>query len=516
MANYTYKIALRDNIDNQYVTGSTIYPYYPPTAAALSASIVDNTYTISAADTDFTGYEISGVAAQSYLLPDGQIVSIRRGSTFNFYIELTVPEGYVSSVRYSATNEPVLKGPTVFKSYDTMEPPSEQEIVDYINQLEDRRDSYPNWRKFTTNDLQPIDGIKPPPTYGFRIKTPGYTDLQLFAQTDQGILIQAVEGVVDLGIKKLTRVQTNQQKEVASFQQVDSKAINKNSPNSENAKGLDKLSQILQGKASTLQSILVGAIVAEVAKFGISNIKQIVEDKVPIDKLPRLCPTKPTIERLIIIRNRLTGQLNTFYTNVRRLSTGLTGTEDVAQAISIGITVVSTTRKLANVVLSFIPVTPGAAPSGINILKDIEDEIKPRLDKILKTVGVLTSTIAFIAAILATIIQLLSILDQLILLCAQEQGIPFEDINALLTQLDTELVSNLQNSTSTVDNTYKGFKFEILLDVSNDTKYPKRYVVAKDKFGVILLKGESSFTPNPQVLIDELKFVIDRDNLSAE
>ncbi len=39
--------------------------------------------------------------------------------------------------------------------------------------------------------------------------------------------------------------------------------------------------------------------------------------------------------------------------------------------------------------------------------------------------------------------------------------------------------------------------------------------VAKNQYGIILLQTNPSFTTTPQVLIDELKLIIDRDNLKA-
>lgn len=89
------------------------------------------------------------------------------------------------------------------------------------------------------------------------------------------------------------------------------------------------------------------------------------------------------------------------------------------------------------------------------------------------------------------------------------------NLNNLLNLEESDLIDNLQSSSENQDNTYNGFVFEILIDTNNTTKFIKRYAVAKTQSGVILLKGESSFSSSIQVLIDELKFIIDRDNLKA-
>jgi hypothetical protein len=55
------------------------------------------------------------------------------------------------------------------------------------------------------------------------------------------------------------------------------------------------------------------------------------------------------------------------------------------------------------------------------------------------------------------------------------------------------------------------------LDEVNQSKYPRRYAQALSKQGVPVLKTDSSFASNPQVLIDQLKFIIDSNpNLTAE
>ena len=78
---------------------------------------------------------------------------------------------------------------------------------------------------------------------------------------------------------------------------------------------------------------------------------------------------------------------------------------------------------------------------------------------------------------------------------------------------NSPLINALQNEKPTPINSYKGFKFEILIDDTNKTRFPKQYAVAKTPAGVIVLQSESSFTASPQVLIKELIYVIDRDDL---
>ena len=64
------------------------------------------------------------------------------------------------------------------------------------------------------------------------------------------------------------------------------------------------------------------------------------------------------------------------------------------------------------------------------------------------------------------------------------------------------------------DGTYKGFILEIETRPFTDRVNESR-AVGKNKSDIIMISTEYSFASNPQVLIDELKFIIDRDDLKA-
>ena len=65
------------------------------------------------------------------------------------------------------------------------------------------------------------------------------------------------------------------------------------------------------------------------------------------------------------------------------------------------------------------------------------------------------------------------------------------------------------NSIQVEKPTYKGFTLELVLDPLSSSKYPKRYAQALTRTGVPVLKTDSSFASDPQILLDQLKFIID-------
>ena len=102
--------------------------------------------------------------------------------------------------------------------------------------------------------------------------------------------------------------------------------------------------------------------------------------------------------------------------------------------------------------------------------------------------------------------------------------LPISDVvdQALINNLDSEEIQNLLNRDNfgklgPVDGVvYRGFTFAILEE--EDPKFvvagnKRRYAVAYDRSGFIVLRSTPSFTLDPEVLIDELKLTIDERNL---
>lgn len=147
------------------------------------------------------------------------------------------------------------------------------------------------------------------------------------------------------------------------------------------------------------------------------------------------------------------------------------------------------------------------------IIKTIED----LLDKVKKLDSLVTKCVdkkpnpSLTATTTSPGISLNGIIDPSLLSDSTLQ----DNLNNILNSEESDLINNLQSSGENSDNTYNGFTFEVLIDTTNTTKFTKRYAVAKTQSGIILLKGESSFSSSIEVLIDELKFIIDRDNLKA-
>ncbi len=129
------------------------------------------------------------------------------------------------------------------------------------------------------------------------------------------------------------------------------------------------------------------------------------------------------------------------------------------------------------------------------------------------------------------LIEDLQLILGIIIVCLQHELTILVDLENQLYQLGNVLEDNTQKSpdfqsildTLGVPNnnsfgTYKGFNFAIKEDNTPGQEvagYKRHYAVALDKYKVAVLKSDTSFTTDYQVLIDQLKLVIDQQNLQA-
>ena len=105
-------------------------------------------------------------------------------------------------------------------------------------------------------------------------------------------------------------------------------------------------------------------------------------------------------------------------------------------------------------------------------------------------------------------IALLNSIDAILNKCSPDGLTPIsktiQDIAIVQTQAE-----NTQNGT-----TYNGFILEIEEVPYTDT-VTRRRAIGKNNSGITMIQTELSFTTDDQTLINELKFIIDRDNLKA-
>ena len=132
------------------------------------------------------------------------------------------------------------------------------------------------------------------------------------------------------------------------------------------------------------------------------------------------------------------------------------------------------------------------------------------------TVGKLSSisagtliAIVIINTSLKLLLQYFNLVDMLIQHCAPDTPQTQEQFNKLLNDT-SKLVQQEQPSPPSVN----GFTFSVEMEVT-EKPLKRRRAIAKNKSNVVMLKGEWSFSSIDQILIDELIFYIQQNDLKA-
>ena len=116
-----------------------------------------------------------------------------------------------------------------------------------------------------------------------------------------------------------------------------------------------------------------------------------------------------------------------------------------------------------------------------------------------------------IRQVLTQLMQYLSLLDLLIQHCAPNTPQSQETLNQALLDLTKEA----EQQSVIVPPTINGFTLTIETEITEKPLKRKR-AIAKNRSGVNLLQGEWSFSSIDQILIDELTFYIQTNNLKAD
>ena len=228
--------------------------------------------------------------------------------------------------------------------------------------------------------------------------------------------------------------------------------------------------------------------------FGISSIK---------DKNKSLCPTERQLISAVKTRNDIAKALNKIYTLV---------------AINIGLAVLFTyigiqlkSAKSSIEGLSF----PTSVPPGVGVpysLISALEEVKKLITSFRKQIKndniFLVISLIFLVVGLKILGQILNTVDSLIFKCSPK--------NIPLVELDPALKDLLLSEPKEVDTRQfiNGFEIEVIeLDKNSIDGVKRKQAIGKNNRGIVIVRGEPSFSASDQVLIDELKFTIQVNNI---
>ena len=287
--------------------------------------------------------------------------------------------------------------------------------------------------------------------------------------------------------------------------------INDAAPKDSKEKGLAVLGTIITNEAMTFAERMIPTlerqIKNEIKRQAIAAAQQQFSDF--LDKCP------PEVGELINIRNSILEQANSIVKTIDKISSTINiASTGVVTLINL-IKILKTTKTALSTGSKFTPVIPGGVVSGLSDLDDavtkitFDDEGNAKLPPILASINKVAVPIALISFYISKFISLLTELDNLVKDCIS--SFPLTPISDELKQ-----ISDTQNQVEESSNlsTYKGFILEIE-EVSFSPLLNRKKAVGKNASNIVIVQTDLSFTPSDEVLINELKFIIDRNDLTA-
>ena len=270
------------------------------------------------------------------------------------------------------------------------------------------------------------------------------------------------------------------------------------------AMGIAKLPLLLLVIGTQVQKIVIPALTNLIATY--------IQKYINIDS----CPDAATLAKIRQQRDLIVSQLNKIGRILNVITISLTGVAtflNILQGFITGIDLAKIAAKIAAV--AFPPLAAGL-PALLATLTNAKTAalIDPttgnsRLQKLTSIIGGAALVASIIGGFILTAIALLKSIDAFLSKC--DPNNPLSPISKEIQDIaDAQLqADNTQNLT-----TYQGFIIETETIPYTPTVNRKR-AVGKNQSGIILIQTELSFTTDDQTLINELKLIIDRDNLKA-
>lgn len=287
---------------------------------------------------------------------------------------------------------------------------------------------------------------------------------------------------------------------MATIQNIDVDALLKSIPDSLKPQGAAKLGNIIFDKGKVIQQLLNPIAT-----------KLLEEATLPND----VCVPQPVLDRLILERNALVGQLNNIGTSLDTITNSITGLNTYFNLVVAVINTITIVKTVVSAAAKVVPVIPGAVPAALSDLEDAKNKLvftntgTSKLDKLQASITTSAISISLVNGYILNIVNVLNSLDSILLKCS-----PNSTFLPISKGINDSADAQKQAETTLNQTTYNGFIIEIQ-EVPYTPTVTRRRAVGKNQQGIILIQTELSFTTNPLTLINELKTIIDRDNLKA-
>ncbi len=275
------------------------------------------------------------------------------------------------------------------------------------------------------------------------------------------------------------------------------------------AREIQQQIRLLQAASRTpggLKAGITAVVAVQIGSLRGKLVSQIQKQVLSIlSKFSGTCPNAKSLETIVKTKNTLLKHLTSFEKRVDVFSNTANQLRATAGLIRVAITIITSIP----IPTAIIPPLSGGVGVPIGTLTKYSNtlvKLNKRVDRLLADSAAITSAIATVKPLIANLRRRLDLIDIAIQQCSLEQseGVLAETVATFQPPENTG-----SEGTPSSDYLYKGYTLEIVEDPNSLSIAPKRYAIAKDKAGIVVLYGPSSFSSDTQVLLDEIKFRID-------
>ena len=257
---------------------------------------------------------------------------------------------------------------------------------------------------------------------------------------------------------------------------------------------LPKLSGIIARQVGSIQGKLVNQVQNQVLNV--------------LSKFSSQCPNAKEIEKIIKIKNNLLKNINALERRIQKLRSVANKLDASIRAARIGISIIKRIPKPT--VFKVIPGQSGGVVIGVKFsaltrLSDRLIKLNKLLDSLEADKAGILGVINTVSVTLGGLKRRLEAIDLAIQGCSKDSA----QLSQIVASVQPPENTGSEGTPLDPDYYYKGYELAIVDDPNSPSIAPRRYAIAKDKVGVIVLYGPSSFSSDTKVLLDEIKFRID-------
>lgn len=228
-----------------------------------------------------------------------------------------------------------------------------------------------------------------------------------------------------------------------------------------------------------------------------------------------VCLSQEEINQLKQQRNLIVSSLNRIGRTLNVITISLTGLSSFLTFLDLTIKGIETAKIVAKIAAASFPALAATLPTTLNTLSQAKTQIlidnkgNSRLTKLSAIIGGATLAASLVSSYILKATESLKAIDLVLKTCD-----PNTTLDPISKEIEDISTAQLQAQQTQNQTTYEGFIIEIE-EIPYAPNVTRRRAIGKNQQGIVLIQTELSFTTDNQTLINELKLIIDRDNLKG-